>query len=215
MRKADRFHLVVGAGRGAAERAGRDVRGFIDRMILRDRVRQIDRQEDRRAAAIACGGCNGVRGDLAVDRSDGEKGIRFLAADRFRKLGGGELGRYRPWLGSTLYCCRTTFSKFTLASGAADNSDAMAGELCDILRFPSPWRRLFLPFGFGGTHKTATSLRSVATACAFFGTSRSPRMIARSARSSDRAAALAIAPSVSSGCRRICLWTRAKACARA
>jgi hypothetical protein len=66
----------------------------------------------------------------------------------------------------------------------------------------------FLPLTLaaGGTHSTATFLRSVATACAFLGTSRSPRMMARSALPSPNACALAAAPSVWIGRSRTWLY---------
>ena len=81
--------------------------------------------------------------------------------------------------GSTPYCCRITLSKLTLASVRPTTP----------MRRPASWTILvifgaaFLPLTLaaGGTHSTATFLRSVATAWAFFGTSRSPRMMARSA----------------------------------
>jgi hypothetical protein len=68
----------------------------------------------------------------------------------------------------------------------------------------------FWPLTGGGTHSTATFLRKVATAWAFFGTSRSPRMMARSALPSASAWALALAPSVCTGRNRT--WLCAKDC---
>ena len=70
-------------------------------------------------------------------------------------------------------------SKLTLA-GVRPITPMRRPASCGILVIFGP-DFLPLPFAGGGTHSTATFLRSVATACAFFGTSRSPRMMARSA----------------------------------
>jgi len=58
-------------------------------------------------------------------------------------------------------------------------------------------------------------LRRVATACAFFGTSTSPRTMARSTLFSASASALAVAPSVWIGRSRTKLLCCAKACVSA
>src|SRR5215213_2677956 len=88
--------------------------------------------------------------------------------------------------GSTPYCCRITLSRLTLA-WVRPTTPMRRPASCWIF---SILELAFLPFSGGGTHSTATFLRRVATACAFFGTSRSPRMIARSALPSASAAAL-------------------------
>src|SRR3979409_2106415 len=81
-------------------------------------------------------------------------------------------------------------------------------ESCGIVVIFGP-AFLPLPLPAGGTHSTATFLRSVATAWAFFGTSRSPRMMARSALPSASAWALAGALSVCIGRKRTELCAKA------
>ena len=100
-------------------------------------------------------------------------------------------------------------SKLTLA-GVRPTTPMRRPASCAILVIFGP-AFLPLPFAGGGTHSTATFLRSVATACAFFGTSRSPRMMARSALPSASAWALAVAPSVCIGRKRMWLWAWLKA----
>ncbi len=97
------------------------------------------------------------------------------------------------------------------------DADAAPGELRD---FGDRRARAFLPLALAyrrrGTQSTATFLRSVATACAFLGTSRSPRMMARSALPSPSSLALVRALSVCVGRSRtwLCCWSL-KACASA
>src|SRR5437764_14401910 len=106
--------------------------------------------------------------------------------------------------GSTPYCRRITLSRLTLASVRPTTP----------MRRPVSWLifvmagAAFFPLVLtdGGTHSTTTFLRSVATACAFFGTSRSPLMMARSALPSPSRLALASAPSVRTGRNRPTLF---------
>ena len=97
--EADRLDLVLGPGGRAAEGAGGNFGGLVDRMVLRDRLGRIDREEGRRAA-VARRGRDRVRGDLAVDGTGGEIGVRLLVADGVgglvgRKLDDLDLGRDR------------------------------------------------------------------------------------------------------------------------
>ncbi|WP_430383818.1 hypothetical protein, partial [Acinetobacter baumannii] len=74
---------VRGDRRRGREDAAGDLLGLVERMLLRDRFGNVDRQEFRFAARI--GGCrDGVGGDLAVERTDRHEGV-----DRgiFRHLG--------------------------------------------------------------------------------------------------------------------------------
>ena len=109
-------------------------------------------------------------------------------------------------VGSTPYCCRITFKRLTLA-WVRPMTPIRCPASCAIFVIFGP---AFLPLTLaaGGTQSTATFLRSVATACAFFGTSRSPRMMARSALPSPNACALATALSVWIGRSRtwLCAW---------
>ena len=60
VREADRLDLFLGPARRAAKCSGRDVGGLVGGMVLRDRLRRIDREECRRAA-VARGGGDRVR----------------------------------------------------------------------------------------------------------------------------------------------------------
>jgi hypothetical protein len=117
------------------------------------------------------------------------------------------------FIGSTPYCVRISFSRLTLA-GVRPTTPILRPASCAILVIFAALRPL--PFAEGGTHITTTFLRSTATACAFFGTSRSPRMMARSALPSASVCALALAPSVCTGrsLTWVCCWLL-KACASA
>ena len=96
VREADGLDLFLGPVGRAAEGAGGNFGGFVDRMILRDRLGRIDRQECRRAAVMRRGR-DRIRGDLAVDRPGGEIGVGLLVADRVGELRWPGTGRYRPW----------------------------------------------------------------------------------------------------------------------
>ena len=50
VREADRLDLLLGPARRAAECSGRDLGGLVGRMVLRNRLGRIDREEFRRAA---------------------------------------------------------------------------------------------------------------------------------------------------------------------
>ena len=70
-------------------------------------------------------------GDLAVDRTGGEIGIRLLAADGVRGLAGGklndlDLGRIHAIL------LQDHLEQVDIGLGAADDADAAAGELCNL-----------------------------------------------------------------------------------
>ena len=90
VRKADRLDLFLRPARCAAKCSGRDVGGLVGGMVLRNRLGRIDRKEFRRAA-VAHGGCDRVRRDLAVDRAGGEIGVRLLVTNGLGGLVGGKL----------------------------------------------------------------------------------------------------------------------------
>ena len=114
-------------------------------MVLRNRLGRTDREEFRRAA-VARGGRDRVRRDLAVDRAGGEIGVRLLVTNGFGGLVGGEL--------DDLDLCRIDavlpqdhLEQIDIGLGAADDADAMSGELADFgdggrgLLPPGPGRR--------------------------------------------------------------------------
>ena len=196
VREADGLDLLLRLVRRAAEGAGGNFGGLIGRMVLRDRLRRVDGEEGRRAA-VAHRGRDRIRCDLAVDRARREIGVGLLVADRL----GGLVGRKLDDLdlaGIDAVLLQDHLEQIDIGLGAADHADATSGELRDLGDFRARLLALdALPAG--GTHSTATFLRSVATACAFFGTSRSPRMMARSALPSRAVCALAMAPRSAAG----------------
>ena len=97
-----------------------------------------------------------------------------------------------------------------LMTGSSSSSSALAGLPALLTAAGAP----FAPAGVG-TQRTATFLRSEATASAFFGMSRSARTIATSALPSPIAAALETAPSVITGRKRTRNWSRLKLCVSA
>ena len=190
VREADGLDLVVGTIGRAAIGAGGNFGRFIDRMVLRDRVRRIDGEEGRRAAILGGGG-DRVRGDLAVDGAGREIGVGLLGLDRF----GGFIGRELHDLdlgGIDAVLLQDHLEQIDVGLGAADHADAMAGELRDLgdLRRPSscPCRA-----------RTTAPRRSCAASRRL---ARSSARRDRRARWRDRpclpraASALAVAPSV-------------------
>ena len=144
VREADRLDLFLGPARRAAKRAGGNFGRLVGRMVLRNRLGRIDREEGRRAA-VARRGRDRIGGDLAVDRAGGEIGIRLLVADRFggfvgRELDDLDLGRIDAVL------LQDHLEQIDIGLGAADDADAASGELRDLgdLRArpscPWPWR---------------------------------------------------------------------------
>ena len=90
-------------------------------MVLRDRLGRIDRQEGRRTA-VARRGRDRVGGDLAVDRTGGEIGVRLLVVDGLggligRKLDDLDLGRIDAVL------LQDHLEQIDVGLGAADHTD--------------------------------------------------------------------------------------------
>src|SRR5207244_5922712 len=67
---AGRFDLVFRPCRRSVEDAAGNLFGFVKRMLLRERLRNVDRQEFWLASARGGRG-DGVLGDLAVERTHG------------------------------------------------------------------------------------------------------------------------------------------------
>ena len=128
--EADRLDLFLGSGGRAAEGAGGYFGGLVNRMVLRDRLGRIDREEGRNPA-IARRGRDRVRGDLAVDRSGGEIGVRLLVADGVR----GFIGRKLDDLDLVridAVLLQDHLEQIDIGLGAADHADAVSGELDDL-----------------------------------------------------------------------------------
>ena len=142
--EADRLHLIVGFGGRAAEGAGGNFRRLVHRVVLRNRLGRIDREEGRRTA-IARRCRDRIRGDLAVDRSSGEIGVRLLVTDGVRgfgrrKLNDLDLARIHAIL------LQDHLEQIDIGLGAADDADTMSGELGDFRDL----RRGLLALGLAG-----------------------------------------------------------------
>ena len=118
--------------------------GLVDRMVLRDRLGRIDREEGRRAA-VARRCRDRIRGDLAVDRSGGEIGIGLLVADRLGGLAGRKLDDLDLG-GIDAVLLQDHLEQIDIGRGAADDADAVAGELRNL----GDLRAGFLAFALGG-----------------------------------------------------------------
>ncbi len=125
--EADRLDVVVGSVGRAAEGPGGDVGRFVIGMVLRDRLGRIDRKEGRRAT-VARRCRYRLRGDLAVDRSGGEIGVRLLVADGLRDLAGRKLNDLDLG-GIHAVLLQDHLEQIDIGLGAADHADAMPGKL--------------------------------------------------------------------------------------
>ena len=128
--ETDRLDLFLWLVGRAAESAGGNFRGLVDRMVLRDRLGGIDRQELRRSA-IADRGRDRVRGDFAVDRTGGEINVGLLFANSVggfvgRKLHDLDLVRIHAIL------LQDHLEQIDVGLGASDHADAAPGQLCDL-----------------------------------------------------------------------------------
>ena len=112
-------------------------------MVLRNRLGRIDRKEFRRAA-VAHGGCDRVRRDLAVDRAGGEIGVRLLVTNGLGGLVGGKLDDL-DLRRIDAVLPQDHLEQIDVGLGAADDADAMPGELADF----RDGGRGFLPLGLG------------------------------------------------------------------
>ena len=143
MGEADRLHLILGFGGRAAEGTGGNVGCLVCRVVLRDRLGRIDREESRRAA-IARRCRDRVRGDLAVDRSRGEIGIRLLVADGVRGFAGRELDDLEL-VRIDAVLRQDHLEQIDIGLGAAGHADTVPGELRNF----GDLRAGFLALGLG------------------------------------------------------------------
>ncbi|MGY3510784.1 hypothetical protein ACVIQY_003759 [Bradyrhizobium sp. USDA 3051] len=130
VREADGLDLVIGTIGRAAVSARGNLGRFIDRMVLGDRIRGIDREKGRRAEILGGSG-DRLRRDLAVDGTGREIGISPLRLDRFdgfgcRVLHDLDLG------GIDAVLLQDHLEQIDVGLGAADHADPMSGELRDL-----------------------------------------------------------------------------------
>ena len=126
------------AGEEAEDAAGNFL-GFIERVLLGDRLRNLDRQEFRLAARRGRRG-DRVRGDLAVERADRHEGVERRVARHLGDLVGGELGD-RHLVGIDAGLGQDHAQQRDVGLRPSDHADAVAGEIVEALDLG---RRLFL-----------------------------------------------------------------------
>ena len=135
---ADGIDLVFGACRGRAENAAGDFLGFVDRILLRDRVGDVDRQEFGFAAG--CGGCgDGVHRDLALERADRHERVERRIARHLGSLVGGELAD-RDLFRIDAGLLQDDAQQLDVGLCPSDHADAMPGQGIQCLDLR---RRLF------------------------------------------------------------------------
>src|SRR5882672_5213939 len=209
---ADRIDLVLRPCRRRAESAAGNFLGFIERVFLGDRVRDIDRQEFWLTSRFGSRG-DGFGGDLAVERAHRMK--VSMAGSRVISV----IWLVANWVIATLSGLTPDSVRMTRSNTTFAWVRPMTPTWCPA--------RSSIPFIFGsgflaplagapeGVHSTTTFLRRMATDSALPGISRSPRAMARSAFEAARSAMLSLAPSVVIGVSRTGLPSRAKVCASA
>ena len=175
---ADGIDLVFGSRRGRAENAAGDFLGFVDRVLLRDRVGDVDRQEFGFAAG--CGGRgDGVHRDLALERADRHERVERRIARHLGNLVGGELAD-RDLFRIDAGLRQDDAQQLDVGLCPSDHADAMPGKVIQRLDLR---RRLFLALWSEARAPTTARRHSCAgwrPTSAFAGRFRSPRATARS-----------------------------------
>ena len=128
---ADRIDLVFRSRGRRAENARRNFLGFVERMLLRDRFRNVDRQELRFAPARGRRR-DRVPGDFAVERANGHVGIERGVASHLGNLVGCEL-RHGNLVGADTRFREDDLQQCDIGLRPADHPDATAGEFVDRL----------------------------------------------------------------------------------
>ena len=133
---ADGFDLVVGPRRRRAEGTAGNFLGFIQRMPRRDRFRNVDRQEHR-LTAHPRRGRDGLRGDLAVDRTDRHERVDRGVAHHLGGLVDAEL-HDRDLVGIDAGFLQDDAQQLDIDLGPPDDADSAADEIADALDFRLP-----------------------------------------------------------------------------
>ena len=130
---ADRIDLVIRPGGIRIEDAARNFLGFIERVLLGNRVRYIDRQKLWFASA-ARGRSQGVNSDLAIQWAHGHECIEVRVARQLFDLVDAKL-RDRDLVGSNAGFGQDNTQQCDIGRGLADHANAMSGEIVERLDF--------------------------------------------------------------------------------
>ncbi len=128
---ADRLDLVLGPCRRRGEDAAGNFLGLVDRMLLGNRLRNLDREKFR-FAPRGGGGADGVRGDLAVERTDRHERLDSRVARHLGDLVGAEL-RDRHLVGIDAGFGQDHAQQRDVGLRASDDADAVSGEFVEAL----------------------------------------------------------------------------------
>ena len=125
------FDLVVRPRRRRTEGAAGNFLGFVERMLLRDRLGDVDRQEFR-FAALARGGGDGFRGDLAVERSHRHEGVDRRVMRHLADLVDRELG-HRDLVRIDAGFLQDDLEQLHVGLRRSDHAETMSGEFLEAL----------------------------------------------------------------------------------
>ena len=128
---ADGFDLVVGPRRRRREGAARDLLRLVKRMLLRNRLGDVDRQESG-FATFARRRRDGLGGDLAVQRANRHEGIEASVMRHFAELVDREL-HDRDFFRRNARLAQDDAQQRDIGLRGSDHAEAPAGEIGEVL----------------------------------------------------------------------------------